>query len=180
MIGAVEGWSRQVIHCRIHDDEVLFLTFLGIEAFRRQNPGVAHQVPARLEEEMETEVSCLFHDGLPVLKGEGGLLFAVTDPEPSSQIEIPYFNSHLPKSRYETFQLFDGVYKGGYLGELAADMAIHPQDVQVFHLHRPLVLGKGAFYVDAELCLLEAGGYVWMGLGVYVGIDANGNPRLFP
>ena len=49
MVRAVQGWAGQVVHGRVHDHEILFLSPLGVEAFPDHDARVAHEVSARLE-----------------------------------------------------------------------------------------------------------------------------------
>ena len=92
----------------------------------------------------------LFSYGLPVFRGKRRFLRAVTDTEPSTQVEISYIYTHLIQTGDESLQFLDGVHEGSDLYKLAPDVAINAEDFQVFHLLRPLVLGKGTFDIDAK------------------------------
>ena len=76
------------------------------------------------------------------------------------------------------FDLLNGHDKGLHLGELRADVHLQTSDVQVGHLGSDGGVDLlDAADVHAELVFIGAGGDVFVGVGVDIGVDAHGNRR---
>ena len=74
LVGPVETRPNQVIHGRIHDDEILLLPFLQIQDPGDQDPGIPDQDPARLQEEATSAIAKLKSAGVTsvVFSGDAG------------------------------------------------------------------------------------------------------------
>jgi len=180
VIGTVQGGAGQVVHGRVHDNEIFFLATLGEEAFPHHDSRVSHQVPARFEQQMEPQILCFLGNGLAVFDRKRRGLVAVSNAEAAPQVEITEVDAGLPESLDEAFQFPYRIHKRRHLCQLAADVAVDADNIEIGHPRGALVLLHGAFDVDAELCLLKAGGDVWVGLRVHVRIHPDGDSGLFP
>ena len=118
------------------------------------------------------------HQFAAILVGVRGLLLVVTDSQAAAQVEITDADALDPETAHQVLEALQGLHEGGHPGDLGADVAGHPQHLQMRQLHGPAVVIQGPLDIDAELILLESGGDIGMGAGVDVRIDPKGHRGL--
>ncbi|MNS67799.1 hypothetical protein D3C72_1010610 [compost metagenome] len=106
------------------------------------------------------------------------LLGAIVDPETPAHVQVMDVDAFGRQLVNELQQLVGRFHKGIELGELGADMAIHPLDLDVGHGRRLAVDGGRLLDGDAELVLLEAGGDIGVSARIDIRVDPYRDPRL--
>src|SRR5690606_33011349 len=170
---AIEGGADQVVHGRVHDGEVLGFAMLQVLHLGQQHAGVAHQRTPGLEHDFKVvQAVCLQNLEDIVQQGRGrqrrfiGISYAYS----CAQIKMLEMYAVLSQGLDELDELVQGVQVGADLGDLRAEVAVDPDDFQAGQRLSTLVDGQRVTDGDAELVVLEPGGYIRMGLGVDVGV----------
>ena len=90
VVGLVEGRADEVVHRGIDDHEGLGLAALHVEHARHEDPGIAHEQPAGLEDQRAAEIARGALDdcriGLRVRRRL--VVLAVGDAEPAAEVDV--------------------------------------------------------------------------------------------
>ena len=178
MPGLVKCRPDEVVHGRIDDDESLCRAGLHEDHLAHQHARLADQPPAGLEGQRAAQ-PCGFagHHGQEV-GDRGRLLVGINDPQAAADIEAVdamAVGAQLPD---QLAHPHDGVAIGIERGELRADMHGHAHHVEVGQAAGQREGLAREIDVDAELVLLAARRDLGVGLGIDVGIDADGDVGL--
>ena len=95
MIGAVKRRAHQVVHSRVHHNEILLLASLHVENSRQQNPRFGDQGAARLQNQ---PVRLAFHAAREFghkSRHIERLFIRVANPQAAAQIEELHRNADL-------------------------------------------------------------------------------------
>lgn len=178
VIGAVEGWPREVVHAGVHHHEGLVAVPLDVENAGEEHPGVADHGASGFGDEGAAGGSDGRCDGRCPFGRFGRVLLVVAYAESAADVDIAEVYAERADVRDEGGELFGGFAEGADLGELAPDVGVDAHDVDVGHLRRLGIDAEGIPVGDAELVFLEAGRYVGMRLRVHIRIDAEGDRGL--
>ena len=100
---------------------------------RNHDAGISDQVTSRLEQQVKAQVFGFRNDGLAIFRGQRRCFVAVGNAEPAAQVEVLEVDARFLQTVDEAFQFLDGVDEGRNLGQLAADVAVDADDIQVGH-----------------------------------------------
>ena len=179
VIGLVEGGAYEVGHACVEDGELLLGALLDVEDAGDEGAALAHDGASQLEVQrlvgpqlevvgVGLEVGPEVGHGLAV-----GVL--VVDAKPAAEIDVGEGDAVV----FDFIEDFSGAEaesaENGHVGDLGADMEMQPNQFDVGHAE---AFGEDVFEVveiDAELVFFDARGDVVVGVGVHVGIDAEGD-----
>ncbi len=169
--GAIERGAQHVVHAGIDQREVAGLTRLQILDPGQQHAGIGDDGAARFEQQGQIPARQLLLERFGILGRVRWLLGTIVDSQAATHIQMVDMNAFRRQPIDQPQQLVRRFHKGIQFSELRTDMAIHPDDLDVWHRRRLAIDGGGQLDGDAELVLLEAGGNIRMGTGIDIRVD---------
>ena len=127
---------------------------------------------------LEPGGGALGHGG--VVRGQGRVLVAIADAEAAAEVEALDGMAFGAQASGHDRQSRKSALIGLELGQLRADMHGQPDQRYPSHGGGGLSHGGGVFGGDAEFIMAHAGGYLGVGLGVDIRIDAKRYRRANP
>src|SRR5690606_17411671 len=118
-------------HAGIDNNEVLRFAGLVVQHLGDKGACVANEIAARLENDCEILAANGFGYHAAVLGGRRGLLVLVGDAEAATEVEVADARAGGPQLVDQREHFGERVGKGGELGQLAADVAIDADNVEV-------------------------------------------------
>ena len=176
--GAVERGAQHVVHAGIDQREVAGLARLQVLDPSQQHAGIGDDGAARLEQQGQIPARQLLLERFGILGRMGGLLGTVVDPKAATHVQMMDMNPFRRQTIDQPQQLVSRFHKGIQFSELRADMAIHPDDLDVRHRGRLAIDGGCQLDGNAELVLLEAGGDIGVSTGIDIRIDPHRDASL--
>ncbi len=169
--GAIERGAQHVVHAGIDQREVAGLARLQILDPGQQYASIGDDGAARFEQQGQIPPRQLLLERFGILGRVRWLLGTIVDPKAATHIQMVDMNTFRRQTIDQPQQFVRCFHKGIQFSELRADMAIHPDDLDVFHCRRLAIDGGGQLDGDAELVLLEAGRDIGVGTGIDIRID---------
>ena len=176
--GAIERGAQHVVHAGIDQREVAGLARLQVLDPGQQHASIGDDGAARLEQQGQIPARQLLLQRFGILGRMGWLLGTIVDPQTAAHIQMVDMNPFRRQTVDQPQQLVSRFHKGIQFSELRADMAIHPDDLDVRHRGRLAIDGWRQLDGNAELVLLEAGGDIGVSTGIDIRIDPYRYPRL--
>ena len=176
--GSVEGGADEVGHTGVDDDKLLDGALLDVEHSADERATLAHDGSAQLEVELLTGTQLQIaleggEVGFQIGQGMSVGVFVV-DAQTSAYVDVGEDDAvafeHL-------LQLVDAQAEGGeilHVEYLAADVEVESNALDVGHRLTALYGADHVLHSNAELVLGPSGGGVFVGVGAYVGVDAEG------
>ena len=179
VMGLVERRADQLGHAGIEDGEAGLAPLLDVEHPADQAAALPHQRPPQLEVhllpggELQIFGKCVEISGK--IRHRPGVGMLVVDSQTSTEIEQGQGDLPLAEPALDLVHPPGEALEDGDVGDLRADMKVDSLQLEVgelLHLrHHFSQLG----IVNAELVLLPPGGDVLVGVGINIGIDAQGD-----
>src|SRR5918998_1713957 len=177
VVGVVEARAEQIVHAGVGDDEVLTAAPLPVDHTGQQYPGVAGYVAAHLAEDLRARGFQGRPNGVDEIFGTGRLFVLVAYPQAPTDVEVLDVEAAAFELVDQLGALIDGLGVRGEFGDLAAYVLVYPDEVYAPVLQHPFGERQGLVDGDAKLAGAVTGRDVGVGLGVHVGVDAQGDTR---
>ena len=172
MVGAVQGRPDQIVHGGIHDQEGLVGIRLLVENLRQEDPGVADDRAARLEDQHAFEVLEERRDRLRKILGLRRDFILIGDPEPPADVQIADLHPDAFELLHKVENLLQRLDIGADVHQLRADVLVHADDFDVLESCGEPELIDRPFRADPKLAFLQPRADIGVGFGIDVRIDS--------
>ncbi len=119
----------------------------------------------------------VLEQGLHVICRRRRRFLVVGHAQTAAQIQMVNLDTQMLQLFQQLEYPLQGIFEGRQLGELAADVAVDAQYLDVWQLGGALIECRCLGDIHAELVVLQAGGDVGVGLGVHIRVHADGDGR---
>ena len=180
VMGVVERGTDQIVHAGVENEEMFAFALLGVDHARHQHPGIGGDHPSRLEDQPHVDV--LRQSGDHGAVGDRfrrrRVVGTVRHCQSAAQIEARDGVSVAAQLADELDQARERRLEGGKLRDLAADMDVDADDLDILQLRRQAIDFARPAPGNAEFGLGVSGGDFRMRLGVDVGIETQRDGRV--
>ena len=173
MIGVVHGRADQVVHRGVqHQETAAFGAFMDVDHLAQQHASVGGDHPAGLKGELDIQArhDPADHRGIVGRRGRGRLV-EIGHAQAAAQVEALDGKALAADALDQAAHLAEGLFHGGQVGDLAADVAGDADGSDARQVGGRGVEPLGFGERDAELVVRLAGGDLGMTAGRDVGID---------
>src|SRR5690606_27650717 len=166
--------AHQVVHGGVDNGEILGLAVLQVFHPRKQHTGIAHQRASGFQNDLQVVQFVLLErleDLVQQIAGRERFFVGIAYAYAAAQVQVLQAYAMAGQGFDQHDQLVQCVKIGADFGNLGADVAVQPDDVQAGQCGGELVNLNGMFNGNAELVFFQACGNIGMGLCIDIGID---------
>ena len=171
--------AHQIIHRRVKDQEIAPLALFHIDDGRNKDARIPRNQAAGLDLDLDAQIAHDIADQRAIFGGQrwGDVGAFIGNSKAPAQIETADIMPLAAQQKRQIAHFFIGLAERVQIGQLAADMHVDAHHLDARKGCGQGIDGRGLGDGDAELVFGFAGGDLFMGLGIDIGVDAHRDRR---